>query len=195
MSIQQIKARIRRDILQQRRHLSRTIQQNTSAHIVAHIQTLPAYQQAQTVACYFASNNEVDLAALWHPFPPNKTLYFPVMSPDKTLLFLPCTQDTALQTNHVGITEPIASNTHPITAQPIKVIFLPLVAFDVHGNRLGMGGGYYDRYLANHSNSLCIGVAYEFQKQDALPTASWDKPLDAVITEKAIYWFSNPNLL
>ncbi len=195
MSIQQIKARIRRDILQQRRDLSRTIQQNTSAHIVAHIQSLPAYQQAHTIACYFSANNEVDLAALWAPFPSEKTFCFPVMHTDKTMLFLPYTNGAALQTNRFGITEPVVSSAHPIVAEAIHIIFLPLVAFDMQGHRLGMGGGYYDRYLASHHDTLCIGIAYEFQKQALLPTESWDKPLDAVITEKAIYWFSEQDLL
>ena len=70
---------------------------------------------------------------------------------------------------------------------------MPLVAFDTQGNRLGMGGGYYDRSLAFikhrrqwHSPHL-IGLAHELQKVDALSCASWDVPLNMIISEENIY--------
>jgi 5-formyltetrahydrofolate cyclo-ligase len=64
------------------------------------------------------------------------------------------------------------------------------VGFDEHGNRLGQGGGFYDHYLSHYPEKksvTVIGVAYEMQKLDSVPTHSWDKPLDAVITEQHTY--------
>lgn len=64
------------------------------------------------------------------------------------------------------------------------LILVPLVAFDDALNRLGQGGGHYDRYLAAHPSALRVGVAWEGQRVDRLPTQPWDIPLDAIITER-----------
>ncbi|AYJ85735.1 5-formyltetrahydrofolate cyclo-ligase [Sphingomonas paeninsulae] len=78
----------------------------------------------------------------------------------------------------------------PATSAPVvhpDVIFVPLVAFDGVLNRLGQGGGHYDRYLADNGTALRIGVAWEAQRVDLLPVRPWDVPLDAVITEQNCY--------
>ena len=75
----------------------------------------------------------------------------------------------------------------------MDLLFLPLVAFDTHGNRMGMGGGFYDRSLAflQQKNGLkkpvLAGLAHEIQKVEQLLTQNWDIPLDFVITEKQLY--------
>ena len=68
----------------------------------------------------------------------------------------------------------------------IGVVLTPLVAFDAEGSRLGMGAGYYDRCLATVApphRPQVVGIAYELQRADHLPSESWDIPLDAVVTE------------
>jgi len=65
---------------------------------------------------------------------------------------------------------------------------MPMVGFDVHCMRLGMGSGCYDRTLENKKDITLLGVAYQFQRLDYLTPQPWDVPLNAVITEKAIYW-------
>jgi 5-formyltetrahydrofolate cyclo-ligase len=74
------------------------------------------------------------------------------------------------------------------------VLFLPLVAFDDHGNRLGMGAGYYDRYIGRQPaglRPLLVGLAHETQRASAdLPARSWDARLDAVVTEAGWQAFS-----
>ncbi|CAN5309403.1 hypothetical protein BH09PSE3_BH09PSE3_09420 [soil metagenome] len=77
----------------------------------------------------------------------------------------------------------------PETAKTVEpdVIFVPLVAFDLDFNRLGQGGGHYDRYFAAHPTARRIGVAWEAQRVVALPLRPWDMPLDAVITEQSCY--------
>ncbi len=70
------------------------------------------------------------------------------------------------------------------TADP-DVIFAPLLAFDRDMNRLGQGGGYYDRAFARHSDALRIGIAWSVQEEEALPADPWDLPLHAVLTESA----------
>ena len=90
-----------------------------------------------------------------------------------------------LRDNRYGIPEPVS----PLRIQP-TVVLAPLVAFDNRGCRLGMGGGYYDRYFASAPGVLHIGVAHECQRIDALPANPWDEPLAAVVTETGWHAFS-----
>lgn len=71
----------------------------------------------------------------------------------------------------------------------LDVIVVPLVAFDLEGNRIGMGGGYYDRFLKRYPKAQKIGLAYEFQKVDEIPAEPHDIRLNAVVTEKQTYTF------
>ena len=76
----------------------------------------------------------------------------------------------------------------------LDLVLVPLVAFDDRGNRLGMGGGYYDQTFAflsqrqHYRRPTLLGVAYEFQRLVALPVQAWDIPLDGVATEKRVQW-------
>ena len=71
----------------------------------------------------------------------------------------------------------------------VDLVIVPLVAFDENGNRIGHGGGYYDRFLKKYPRAKKIGLAYELQKIDEVPAEPHDVPLDAVITEAQVYQF------
>jgi 5-formyltetrahydrofolate cyclo-ligase len=92
--------------------------------------------------------------------------------------------------NHLGIVEP--KGTKPIAARWLDLVLLPLVGFDAHGMRLGMGGGYYDRtfsYKNRHAawrRPRLIGVAYSFQQVPRMAREWHDVPLDAVVTELGV---------
>ena len=89
---------------------------------------------------------------------------------------------------------------HLLEAEALDLIICPLVAADEHGNRMGMGGGFYDATLAKSyqygssktlgKHPLRVGWCYEFQVVDLLPTQPWDVPLNALITPEKIRWFS-----
>ncbi len=68
----------------------------------------------------------------------------------------------------------------------LDVCFLPLLGFDALGHRLGMGGGFYDRYFEHNSETLLIGVAHDCQQVDSLPVDDWDVKLHAIVTESQI---------
>jgi 5-formyltetrahydrofolate cyclo-ligase len=97
---------------------------------------------------------------------------------------------TRVRHNRFGIPEPRGA-TLP-SARRLDVLFLPLVGFDRRGNRLGMGGGYYDRALAFTRTSapsarpLLVGLAYALQRLDRIERSAHDVPLDMVITERGI---------
>ena len=82
------------------------------------------------------------------------------------------------------------SPAHDAPACQPDAIFAPLLAFDAEMNRLGQGGGYYDRVFARYPDALRIGLAWSAQQVDALPADPWDLPLHAVLTERS---FIEPN--
>ncbi len=97
--------------------------------------------------------------------------------------------------NSLGILEP-AITSQPLAVRYFDVVLVPLVAFDRKGNRLGMGAGFYDRALSfklNHQGlqrPLLIGLAHHFQEVKSLPAQSWDVPLDAILTDRELFEFT-----
>lgn len=86
-------------------------------------------------------------------------------------------------TLHAGRADKAAA----IPTAKFDVIIVPLVGFDEAGNRLGMGGGWYDRFLAVQPHALTIGLAFECQKVPLVPIEAHDQSLDVIVTEAAIY--------
>ena len=103
--------------------------------------------------------------------------------------FLPWTSASETITGSFGIDEPI--NGEPVQFSQHDVVLVPLVAFDGTGQRLGQGGGFYDRAIAEAgaARPLLIGVAHAFQQVRSVPVEAWDMPLDAVVTEERIHEF------
>ena len=92
-----------------------------------------------------------------------------------------------LEPTYFGLLEPKKEFIRPVEPQAIEMILIPGLAFDRKGNRLGLGKGYYDRFLTRLSaNVLKIGLAYRFQIIEEVPIGSWDVPLDIIITDKEI---------
>lgn len=172
---------------QLRANLSPIIQAESAELITNQIKTLTSYQYAKKIALYRAVNGEVSLEKLWHEASGEKICYFPSINKKNTLSFLPATPATIFIANNYNIQEPQVDFTEEIALENLDIIFMPLVAFDDQCRRLGMGGGYYDRTMAKN-HPLLIGVAYEFQRQSELIIDEWDVSMDAVITEKTIYW-------
>jgi 5-formyltetrahydrofolate cyclo-ligase len=92
-----------------------------------------------------------------------------------------------------GIREPRGGSVR--AARELDVVFLPLVGFDMHGNRIGMGRGFYDRHFAHrlrmsrYRRPLLVGLAYDVQQVSALPRAAHDVPLDAIVTQSSVRRF------
>ena len=104
---------------------------------------------------------------------------------------------TPLQPNRFGILEPQTELGQPgLAIQEVRCVLMPLVAFDRHGHRMGMGGGYYDRLLADipslpvSQRPWLVGWAHSLQQVDYLISQPWDIALDACITEQACHHFS-----
>jgi 5-formyltetrahydrofolate cyclo-ligase len=176
-----------------RRALDPRQQAQASAGLCRVIASLPAFRRAHRIAFYLAHGGEIDprpLAELATTL--GKTCYLPVLHPlgHNRLYFVHHSAGEPLIPNRFGIPEPRLHS--PVPAWSLDVIFIPLVAFDAAGNRLGQGAGFYDRSLARMRgrparHPLLIGLAHGFQQVPQLHPAPWDVPLHGVATEHAFH--------
>jgi 5-formyltetrahydrofolate cyclo-ligase len=145
------------------------------------------WKAAERIAFYWPADGEVSLLPLLHKsLCDGKRCYLPVVE-DKQLQFREYRRGHVLKRNRYGIPEP--RETALCTAHQLDVILLPLVAFDVHCNRLGMGAGFYDRALAAYVSRkpVRVGIAHEFQRVPHVPIDPWDVPLHMIVTDSRIY--------
>lgn len=168
-----------------------------ASNLIQNILINPDIEKAQHIAAYLAYNNEIDPLSWIKKCYQTKNFYLPVInSQSKQMQFALYKANSVLKPNQYGILEPADENQLNYPAHELDVVLVPLVAFDLKGNRLGTGAGYYDRTFAflNKPNKLTkpklIGLAYEFQKSDSIDHAPWDVLLDGVITDYNIYQFS-----
>lgn len=187
---------LRRAMRERRRGLSVDEQRAATRALVARVQRLPAFRLARRIACYFANDGEIDpaplMSALWAQ---GKYCYVPVLSrlTHESLWFAPIEPDTPLAPNRFGIPEPALHPRMFVRARELDLILVPLVAFDAEGNRIGMGGGFYDRSLAflvdrqSWRKPRVLGVAHDFQRVEGLSPRPWDVPLHGVATDRAYY--------
>ncbi|WP_456373477.1 5-formyltetrahydrofolate cyclo-ligase [Thiolapillus sp.] len=161
-----------------------------------HLVSLNRFTNARRVALYLAADAELD------PFPVlekaclmGKQCYLPVLHPvrEQSLWFARWQPGEALRPNRYGIAEPVWKPQTLVKPWALDLVLMPLVAFDSKGNRMGMGGGYYDRSFAWRfgrrfwKGPMLVGYAYELQKVKNIKVSDWDVPLDAIVTESAVY--------
>lgn len=192
-------ADIRRQKRLQRQQLSAVAQRHNSLSLCSNIIRERVFHNSQRIACYLANDGEIDPSpVIEHAWSMGKQVYLPILSPLKanlqnSLYFAPYDMDSKLRLNRFNIPEPECKPAQWTRAAQLDLLLLPLVAFDESGNRVGMGGGFYDRTLAYLKNRqhwkkpTLIGLAHELQKVAQLQTQHWDVPLDFVITEKRQY--------
>lgn len=179
-----------------RRALSPHERQQCAEDCARHLLNHPAFRNARRIAAYLPADGELGTAPLIErAWAMGKRVYLPVLLPqgENRLWFARYTPETRLVHNRFGIPEPERAAHMRIAPHALDLVLTPLVAFDAHGHRLGMGGGFYDRsfaYLLRHTRWLrprLIGLAYEFQRQARLPAQVWDVPLHAVATDRNLY--------
>ena len=183
---------LRRQFRKARRALSAAEQRRHSLRICRHFLRSPLAWRASRVAAYLAIDGEPDLEALLTRLRlMGKRLALPVIRRQGGMDFFAFDARTSLVTNMFGIEEPAPGARHVPTLS-LGVVLTPLVAFDENGNRLGMGGGFYDRHfgaMPTRLRPLLVGVAHELQCAPNLSAAPWDVPLDAVLTDAGWHRF------
>lgn len=190
------RTQIRQQMRKRRNELSLQQRLDAAINVERHIASTRAFRNSRRIACYISNDNEVELEPLIEQiWTLNKQCYLPILDTihHNRLWFAPYRPDSEMYTNRFGILEPRYNKRELIRAQALDLVLMPLVAFDRQGNRLGMGGGFYDRSLAflRHRNQWrkprLYGIAYQFQCLKQLPIEHWDVPLDAIASDEGIY--------
>ena len=180
------KQALRSALRARRRGIPTVAQDNAATALLDAVIELPQWAGASRIALYTAFDGEIDPAHVARSaLASGKTICLPVVGPDATLQFRDWDGQESLEKNRYGIDQP--SQGAPTVMGHIDIIFLPLVAFDLRGNRLGMGKGYYDRVLAQASGVTKVGLAHTCQQVEQLIPDSWDVPLDYIATDTALH--------
>lgn len=178
---------IRDTVRQSRRELSAAQQEIFAYQAATRAMSHPRIKRAQRVAVFLSFDGELDtwplIQALWRW---EKQVYLPALHPFSSghLLFLRYDNHTELVRNRLNIMEPRLDVRRVSPPERLDVVLTPLVAFDASGQRLGMGGGFYDRTLQHwrQRGPYPIGLAHDCQQVDLIPAESWDVPLPEIIT-------------
>ena len=183
---QTLRNQLRQQIRKTRANLTALQQQQAEDSITQQALALIEERNAQHIALYVSFDGEISteklIKTLWAQ---GKQVYLPVLHPfnPNHLLFLRYLPDTPMLKNKFGIWEPKLNVQSVLPLEELDILFTPLVAFDKQGNRLGMGGGFYDRTLQNWRNSsfIPVGLAHQCQQVEQLPTEAWDVPLHQIL--------------
>ena len=185
---------IRQAIRESRQAVPIPYAKQAAAKFVELVVELDWYKNAKRIAAYLPFNGEADpLPLMDRAIVDGKQIFVPVIvDKSEPLRFEAWTRETKVTENSFHINEPDASETS--TAPPeLDLVITPLVAFDGQRNRLGVGGGYYDRTFAFLNNiatadrrPLMVGLGYELQRIKKIDSQSHDVKLDAVVTETGI---------
>lgn len=178
---------IRQSIRRCRRQLTPQQQEQAVRLVCRHLDNIERVNHAKHIAVFLSFDGEINTQPIIERFwEQGKQVYLPVLHPFSpgNLLFLNYTPQTELVDHAFGLRQPKLDVTQVIPVAELDIIFTPLVAFDAHGNRLGMGSGYYDRTLKGwqQKNIYPIGLAHDCQQVDKIENEAWDIPLPEIIT-------------
>lgn len=172
----------------ERRSVSELERQRSSVAIIRQIEHLAEFRTAQSIGAFGSMADEIDLwPACKRWIEQSIVLALPRCLPDHRLAFHRIGAIEELKPGYRGILEPPEDAPR---VERVDMLLVPGVAFDRRGGRLGMGGGFYDRLLADDFAGFRLGVAYESQLVDALPTDEHDRLVDALVTEAGVHRFA-----
>ncbi|MCG7549469.1 5-formyltetrahydrofolate cyclo-ligase [Pseudoalteromonas sp. Of7M-16] len=191
----ELRKNIRIEVRKRRKSLDENFQTQAESSLnISFFQHInPAKNTA--IGVYLANDGELKtnllIQSLWDK---NIAVFLPVIHPfsGKTLLFQRYEKNSTMTQNRYAILEPKLNCSEICPIDQLDFLLMPLVAFDEQGNRLGMGGGYYDRTLATYYNQgwtkpRLVGLAHDCQKVSQLPIEAWDVPLPAILTPTQYY--------
>jgi len=189
-TIEELRSQHRR----KRRQLEESVLADHADKLAKRFTALAEFKAAEHIAAYIAILGEISVEAVMHiGAAQGKTFYLPVLR-GQAMFFSPWQIDTPLIEKKFGLLEPDSSESDWIKPAELDLVIAPLVVFDERGNRIGQGGGFYDRTFeftrdttSDKKKPYLIGVAHDSQKEPQLQPQPWDIPLDKIVTEQAVY--------
>jgi 5-formyltetrahydrofolate cyclo-ligase len=184
------KATVRKDVLNRRNLLNSEEASRKSSKIQDRVIKLEEYLGANVIGIYLPISTEVEtLQIINHSLLNKKIVGLPRIEYDNNLCFYRVEDDDL---KHNLVTRPIFSIKEPkalksMLIETIDVLIVPGIAFDKQGARIGYGFGYYDRYMAKKAYKKALGLAYDFQIFDHIPSAlSYDQNIDIIVSENQV---------
>lgn len=187
------KTAIRKKFLTERNMLNNEDRILKSISIKEKLLSLPGYKRAKVVMFYSTIKSEVMTNEMIESaiLSGKKKIGVPkTFTKEKKIKCIEINEDSIFEKGEFGIPEPVEGEV--ILKKDIDLIIIPAIAFDFYGNRLGYGGGYYDKFL-NGTKALKVGVGFDSQLTDKLPVEKHDVKVDVIITEKRIVRFCGNN--
>jgi len=183
------RAQLRDDLRTRRRAIPAATRIAAAQALAERLLALPFMPAAGYVAGYWAMDGEIALHAWQLRLPSALTYCLPVLGRDKRLRFAPWRPGEPLASNRFGIPEPDVTASALLEPGTMALVVVPLVGFDASGQRLGMGGGWYDRSFAFRKTHApppwLVGAAFATQQcEDGITRQPWDVALDAVCTDR-----------
>jgi len=186
--LEESKSDLRRVLLTRRKTCAAADCRAWSRSIQSQALRLPSYCAAQAVALYSPMENEVDTTAIAaDALEQGKRLFYPKISDENEPVFLQARSAHGFRPGRFGVLEPAGGTPMPGAALKKSVVFVPGVAFDRRGHRIGRGGGWYDRLLGQLArDAFVVGLAFDFQLVERLATDPWDQRVHCIITDKRV---------
>jgi 5-formyltetrahydrofolate cyclo-ligase len=173
---------------------------SAAAALAESLERLPEFLVDARIAGYWAVRGEMPLPAAFASLRSRGQTYcLPLLTQSDTLQFAPWMPGAALRNNRFGIPEPDVPPAAQIAAADVDVVLVPLVGFDRRGNRLGSGGGWYDRSFAflrdtpRPARPILVGIGYHFQEVEELVPESWDVRMDFIATDRELIDCTEPS--
>ena len=183
------KRKVRYEFLNLRDRIDPILASAYSTMIFSRIKKLPEYEKAKTIMIYLSYGSEVVTdAMITSALNEGKAVAVPaIQTPgDSNMYAVKISRIEDAYQSVYGIRQPEINDEDIIEKENIDIVFVPGIAFDCEGYRTGYGKGYFDRWLEGIPVEKAIGIAYDFQITDKVPTGDYDLPVGAIITEKRI---------
>lgn len=173
------KKELRKKIREQKRAMTLERIEEASRKLGELFRATELYRNAKTIYGYLPYNQEVrTVPMLEQALADGKRVAVPKVYGDE-MKFIYLTDLTQVEDGYAGIPEPVADG--PVADDPTALVLMPGLAFDKEGHRIGYGGGFYDKFLAQEPNHPTIALCYDFQMLGQLPTEEFDIPVDCVL--------------
>ena len=181
------KKKIRKEMIDKRSSMEDMEVTKKSFEICKKIMSMNIYKDSKVILAYMSARHEVDLSYLiGNAIEAGKLVYLPKVESKTDMKFY--LYDGNLKLGKFGIKEPVskAALDEELLKEEGVLMIVPGVAFDKTKNRLGHGGGYYDRFFDKDNKLFKLAVGYDYQILDSVPADEHDKKVDTIVTEKDI---------
>ncbi|MDL2215081.1 5-formyltetrahydrofolate cyclo-ligase [Dysgonomonas sp. OttesenSCG-928-M03] len=179
-----LKDKIRKEIADIKRKYTQEDLLGMSEEVFSVLEITGVFNDSRKICIYNAMNDEVATRQFIDRWIHAKEFYLPVVK-DNDIILRRLQEDTVFEKSKIGVFEPLGNDFTEYSK--LDIIIVPGVAFDRKGNRLGRGKGYYDRFL-NKVKATKIGICFDFQLLDQIPSDNWDIKMDMIVSENDLIW-------